>query len=128
MKNIGYIQLNDLVLIAGLYGKENLSINNKIGRVEEIIYSPNNINSKFSAKINVDGEYYLINYNYLFKLNDLKINIDEHNLVIGNPTIYWITKHGLTDITALIDQKYQFIMVGRTNDNLYKSYLISGIC
>lgn len=128
MSGINYIQLNDLVLIAGLYGKDNEHINNKIGRVKEITFTGNHYNSKFSAKININGECYMVDYDYLFKVDNLKIYINEHNLIIGNPTIYWINKFDLTNITAVIDQKCQFIMVGKTGDDLYKSYLISGIC
>jgi hypothetical protein len=99
-----------------------------MGRVKEIMFTGDHFSSKFSAKLIIDGEYHVVDYDYLYKLNDLKIDINEHNIIIGNPTIFYVVKYGLTNVTGVIDQYYQFTLLGKTNKNIYKTFLISGLC
>ncbi len=115
-------------MIAGLYGEEYSQINNKIGYVKEILFSGDHYISKFSAKIFIGGEYHTIDFDFLFKIENVKIDISEHNMIIGNAVVYYVTKYGLTNVTGVIDEYYQFTMVAKTDQDLYKKYLISGLC
>jgi len=99
-----------------------------MGLVKEILFSGNHFKSKFSAKLIIDGEYHLVDYDYLFKLNDLKIDINEHKVIIGNPTILYVFRYELMSISGIIDKYYQFTMIGKTSENTYKTFLMSGLC
>ncbi|NJO59697.1 MAG: hypothetical protein HC836_15740 [Richelia sp. RM2_1_2] len=125
-----HIEINDKVLIAGLYGDEFKFINNKIAVVKEIIVSSNHRSTHYIAKLIVDNLFIIpISFEFIYKITNPSINIDDFLISLDNPFLYYVKEKHIvqTSSSIMFDEYGQTVCLCVTRDNKTEIILIGSL-
>jgi hypothetical protein len=122
------IETGHTVYISGLPGKSYSYINNKYGVVKDIFITCHNQVISYVAKVEIDSEFFFVNFDYIFRVGHKLNDYDIKNLIFEEePFNYYISKKELIYTQPIFDENNQIMGVSSDiNDRKYV-FLYSGI-
>ena len=81
--------------VGGIYGKDFDMINNKIGKIDKIIFASYEDYSTYLVDVIINGEIFPVNFSYIFKLDDLD-TFDYDGILEEYPIDYYFNKYNIT--------------------------------
>jgi len=132
-EEINRVETGDTVLICGLYGKNFKFINNKLGKVKNILYRNDGHEIFHLAEVEViDGNTaitYTINFDFVYKLNINTIvdNVVQHVVSLDNPMLYYVHRKRIAECMHITDEMGQHMAVCIDKYGKSHALLFSGI-
>ena len=116
---VGNIEIEDKVLIGGLYGEDFVKINNKIGTIKKIMFTSSQHYVTYIVDVMIDGVIVPINLAYIYKVDDLDVYDYNTNFMEAlNPIEYYFQKFNVVGNTKLlIDQWGKSYLFCKTREN-----------
>jgi hypothetical protein len=89
------VEIGDKVYIGGIYGKDFEMFNNKIGKIDKIIFVSYEDYSTYLVDVMVNGIIFPVNFSYIFKVDDLD-TFDYDEILNDSPLDYYFKKNNIT--------------------------------
>lgn len=85
------IDIGDRVYIGGIYGDDFEVVNNKLGRIDSIVFASYQGYSTYLVDVIIDGQIFPINIGYVYKIDDLD-TYDFEGILEEYPIGYFFNK------------------------------------
>lgn len=130
-EEINRIETGDTVLICGLYGKNFNFINNKFGKIVNVIIRNDGQQLLRIAEVQLlkNGAKYSINFDFIYKLN-IEATIDnpvQHLVTVENPMLYYVHKKSIRHTMNIHDELGQHMAVCVDKNGKSHVLLFSGV-
>lgn len=130
-EEINRIKTGDTVLICGLYGKNFNFINNKFGKIRNVLIRNDGQQLLHIAEVELlkDGAIYSINFDFIYKLN-IETTVDnpvQHLVTLDNPMMYYVHKKLIKHTMNIHDELGQHMAVCIDKNGKSHVILFSGV-
>lgn len=119
------IDIGDKVYIGGLFGEDFKEVNNKIGIVNEIIFSSTPSYTTYIVNVLIGDTLVSVNLAYVFKLDQINEGLKS---IVYQPHIYFMKKLHITGIPDLVmDDLGRSMLFCRTRENTLQPLTLTNL-
>ena len=122
------VEVGDKIYVGGIYGDDFKMFNNKVGKVDAIIFNSNQFFSTYLVDVVVNKTIFPVNLSYIYKLNDLDTYDYGDLLEDEEPLNHYFNKHNITGEAVIkYDEDGLNQVVCKTNKGIGKVFYLTSI-